>query len=400
MGSSPETTAGTPSPDAAIAEGAARPAATAVVDLGAIAHNVRRLRAAAPSAELMAVVKADAYGHGMVPVARAALDAGAGWLGVALVDEALALRGAGISAPVLAWLPVPGGPFAKAVDAGVDLSAADGRLLIEIADAARRTGRTARVHLEIDSGMGRGGCSPVEWDGLVHLAARLESDGVVRVAGVWSHLACADIPDDPSVDAQIDVFSGAVRQAEAAGLTPEVRHLANSAAILTRPATHFDLVRPGISLVGASPGRDLGSAAAFGLAPAMTLTAQIAQVKRVGAGQGVSYGHLYVTDRPTTLGLVPIGYADGLPRQSTNAGPVAVAGRRFTVAGRMCMDQFVVDLGDAEVDAGDVVTLFGSGSAGEPTVSDWADACGTIPNEILTGIGARVVRRYVGDTGG
>jgi alanine racemase len=376
----------------------ARSAATAVVDLGAIAHNIRRLRAAAPSAQLMAVVKADAYGHGIVPVARTSLAAGADWLGVAFVDEALALRQAGINARVLAWLLVPGGRMADAISADIDLSAADPRVLRELADASRATGTSARVHIEIDSGMGRGGCSPLEWDAMVREAAQLETDGVIRVVGVWSHLASADIPGDPSVDAQIAVFTDAIRRAEAAGLRPEVRHLANSAAILTRPATHFDLVRPGISLVGASPGRELGTAAAFGLVPAMTLTAQVAQVKRVGAGQGVSYGHLYVTERPTTLGLVPIGYADGLPRQSTNVGPVSIAGHRFAVAGRMCMDQFVVDLGDADVAPGDAVTLFGPGTGGEPTVSDWADACATIPNEILTGIGARVPRRYVAAT--
>ena len=371
--------------------------AIAVIDLDAIAHNVRRLQASGP-ADVMAVVKADAYGHGMVPVARTALDAGASWLGVASVEEALALRGAGIDAPLLAWLAVPGAPLAQAIRAGIDLSAPSTFALRNIEDAVRAAGRSARVHLELDSGMGRGGCTPAGWDDLVSTARGLEAAGALQVVGLWSHLACADMPDHPSVAAQTQVFTEAIERASAGGLRPELLHLANSAATLTRPHTHFDLVRPGLSLVGVSPGSQLGTAADFGLVPAMTLQSKLAQVKRVSAGQGVSYGHLYVTERETTLGLVPIGYADGIPRNATNVGPVQIAASRWRVAGRVCMDQFMVDLGDAAASEGDPVLIFGPGTTGEPTVSDWADASGTIPNEILTRIGPRVPRVYVGNS--
>jgi alanine racemase len=372
--------------------------ACARIDLDAIRANVEALRGgAANGAELMAVVKADGYGHGLIPRARAAVAGGATWLGTALVDEALALRAAGIAEPrVLAWLIGPGERVAEAVAADIDLSASAGWALDEIVAAARSTGRPARVHLKIDTGLGRGGATSGGWPELVAAARRAQTEGTVQVVGVWSHFAYADAPGHETIKKQAVAFDEAVRVAEDAGLQLEVRHLANSAATLTAPELHYDLVRPGLAVYGLSPVPDVGGPAEFGLRPAMTLTSGLVLVKRVPAGQGVSYGHVYVTDRETTLGLVPLGYADGIPRAGTSVGPVLAAGRRRTVAGRVCMDQFVLDLGDDPAAAGDQVVLFGPGDEGEPTAEDWAAATGTIAYEIITRIGPRVPRAYVG----
>jgi len=376
--------------------------ARAVVDLAAIRENVRSLAAHAPTAQVMAVVKADAYGHGLVPVARAALAGGATWLGTAQVEEALALRAAGIVGPrVLTWLYAPGAPLAEALAADVDVSVAAPWAVDEVVAAARAAGRTARVHLKIDTGLGRNGVLPGAFGDIVPALLRAQAEGALRLVGAWSHLAFADEPDHPTVRAQEEVFAAAVRSLEAAGADLEVRHLANSAATLTRPAAHYDLVRPGLAVYGLSPVPQLGGPAAFGLTPVMTLQAELATVKAVPAGQGVSYAHRYVTDRATTLGVVPLGYADGIPRHASGTGPrlggpVQVAGRRLGVVGRVCMDQFVLDLGpDAAERAGDVVTLFGPGTDGEPTAQDWADAAGTISYEITTGLGAGVPGVYV-----
>jgi alanine racemase len=365
------------------------------VDLAAIRHNVATLRsitaASVTDAEVMAVVKADGYGHGMVPVARAALRAGATWLGACTLEEALALRAGGIEAPVLAWLMTPGQPLRAGVSAAVDLSAGTGWLLAEIVEAAKAAGRPARVHLKVDTGLNRGGATAADWTGLVEAAAKAQADGLVEVVGVWSHLACADEPTHPSVTRQLRAFDRACAKVARAGLDPRYRHLANSPATLTRPDTHFDLVRTGIAVYGLSP----VAGHQFGLRPAMTLRARVALTKRARAGQGVSYGHTYTTRAATTLAVLPVGYGDGLPRHASNAGPVWLAGRRRTVAGRVCMDQVVVDCGNDRVAAGDEAVLFGPGDAGEPTADDWAAAAGTLNYEIVTRIGGvRVPRVY------
>ncbi|WP_049562412.1 alanine racemase [Nonomuraea sp. SBT364] len=369
--------------------------AQARVDLAAIRHNVALLKARASGAELMGAVKADAYGHGLVPASRAVLDGGASRLGTAFVREALALREGGITAPVLAWLLTPGEPLEEALRADVELSAADRGLLGEIAAAARRTGVTARVHLEADTGMSRGGAPLAAWPDLLADAVALQAEGVVEITGLWSHFACSDIPGHASVESQLDLFDTALKLAEQAGAggSHVIRHLANSAAILTLPRAHYDLVRPGIALYGLSPIPELGD---FGLTPAMTLVARIALAKRVPEDSGVSYGHLYITDRETTLGLVPLGYADGILRHATGRAEVLAGGRRRLVAGRVCMDQFMIDMGDDPLAAGDEVILFGPGGQGEPTAQEWADTLGTITHEIVTRIGARVPRVYEG----
>ncbi|MEV7227562.1 MULTISPECIES: alanine racemase [Polymorphospora] len=362
------------------------------IDLDAIRENVARLRAGT-SAELMAVVKADGYGHGMLPAARAALDAGADWLGVCTLDEALTLRRAGVTAPVLAWLLAPGLPLHEGVAADVDLSAASVDQLDEVLTAAGRAGHPARVHLKVDTGLARGGATAADWPVLLEAAAKAQADGTIEVVGVWSHFAYADAPGHPTIDRQLANFHEGLALAERWGVRPRYRHLANSAATLTRPDTHFDLVRPGLAVYGLSP--VVGER--YGLRPAMTARARVMLAKRVPAGQGVSYGHTYTTAQETTLAVVPLGYADGIPRHASNAGPIQLGGRVRTIAGRVCMDQVVLDCGDDPVVAGDVATLFGPGDGGEPTADDWAEAAGTINYEIVTRFGGvRVPRVYDG----
>ncbi|SOC53851.1 alanine racemase [Ornithinimicrobium cerasi] len=379
--------------------------AQVTVDLDAIRHNVQVLRERAGGAELMAVVKADAYGHGLVPAARAALAGGACALGVAQPSEALALRAAGIRAPVLTWLVVPGTGLRPLLDADVEVAVSEPRLLDELAATARAVGRPATVQLKADTGLARNGAYALrvrpadprtDWVALVDRAARLQAEGAVRVRGVFSHFAYADAPEHPTVRAQQEVFADAVAVAERAGLPLEVRHLSNSAATLTNPSATWDMVRPGLAVFGLSPVPDVGSAASFDLRPAMRVTARVAVAKRIPAGQGVSYGHTYTPARETTVVDVPLGYADGVPRHASGTGPVQVGGRRFRVSGRVCMDQFVVDVGDLDVAAGDEVVLFGAGGADEPTAQDWAEAAGTISYEIVTRFGPRVPRVYVG----
>ncbi|MGV2914973.1 alanine racemase, partial [Streptomyces alfalfae] len=292
----------------------------AEIDLAALRANVRSLRAHAPDAAFMAVVKADAYGHGMVPCARAALEAGATWVGTATPEEALALRAAGVEGRLMCWLWTPGGPWREGVEADLDMSVSGMWALTEVTAAAREAGRTARVQLKADTGLGRNGCTPADWPELVAAALRAEAEGLVRVTGLWSHFACADEPGHPSIAAQLTVFREMVAYAEGQGVRPEVRHIANSPGTLTLPETHFDLVRPGIAMYGISPSPEVGTPADFGLRPVMTLSASLALVKHVPAGLGISYGHHYVTSGETTLGLVPAGYGDGIPRHASGTG--------------------------------------------------------------------------------
>jgi alanine racemase len=365
------------------------PRAEVVVDLGAIRHNVALLAARAPGAATMAVVKADGYGHGALPVARAALDAGATWLGSCSLAEALDLREGGITARILSWLDVPETDLAPGVAADVDLSASSLRELAAIVDGARKAGRTARVHLKIDTGLSRNGCQPRDWPDLVDSAAKAQSDGHVEVVAVWSHLACADEPGHPANDRQKKRFADAYEVALAAGLHP-MRHLANSAATLDRPDLHFDMVRVGIAMYGLNP-----LPYQVNLRPAMTFRSSVALTKRIDAGESVSYGQTWTTDRDTTLALVPAGYADGVSRALSNRMDVWLAGRRRPIVGRVCMDQIVVDCGDDVVAPGEEVVLFGAGIHGEPTATEWANTLGTIDYEIVTGMyRPRVARSY------
>jgi alanine racemase len=370
--------------------------AEVVVDLDAIAANTAALRERV-GRPLMAVVKADGYGHGLVPAARAALAGGADALGVAVLEEALALRAAGVTAPVLAWLHAPGTDHAAALTADVEVSVNAEWGLAEVVTAARATGRPARLHLCADTGLSREGATGTDWPGLVAAAARAAADGDVTVVGLWSHMAYADAPTHPTIGAQVRVFEEAVAIARAAGLTDARLHLANSAATVALPETWYDMVRPGIALYGLDPLG--GDPAAHGLRPAMTVRATAALTKRVPAGVGVSYGHTYSPERETTLLLVPVGYADGVPRAAGNRAPVLAGGAQRRIAGRVCMDQFVLDVGDAEVRPGDEVVLWGPGDRGEPTAQQWADAVDTIHYELVTRVGGRFTRRHVGTAG-
>ncbi|WP_415647332.1 alanine racemase [Stackebrandtia soli] len=361
--------------------------AEAVVNLEAIAANVANL-ARRTSAELMPAVKADGYGHGLIPAARACLAGGATRLGVATLPEAMALRADGVTVPILAWLAAPGLDLEPAIEADVSLGASSVAQLREF--VAVRASRPAKVHLEVDTGMGRGGVVEDEWGRLCEFAAKAQADGLIELVGVWSHMACADEPEHPANAAQKSAFERFLDAVSAAGLDPAYRHLANSAALLTDRSTHYDVVRPGIAVYGYSPivGQD------YGLRPAMSVRARLTQVKRLPAEHGISYGHTYVTDRPTTVAVVPLGYADGIPRSTSNKAEVLINGERHPIVGRVCMDQVVVKLGKAKAHPGDVAEFFGDG---EITADDWAIWHDTISYEILTSIGARVRRRYVGN---
>jgi alanine racemase len=368
-----------------------------VVDLGAIRRNVRLLRtlvSAEGPVQLIAVVKADGYGHGMLEAAQAAREGGAEWIGVATLDEALALRAGGDTGRLLCWLTVPGEDYAAAIAGDIDLTAYSVAELDEIA----ASGRPSRVQLKLDTGLSRGGAPRDAWSDLFARAKAGESAGDWQITGIWSHFACSDQPDHPANDAQEMLFLAALEQAEDAGLHPEVRHLANSAGAILRPSSRFDAVRCGIAIYGLDPAP--GVTDDLGLIPAMTARARLALVKQIEAGDSVGYGRTWIADHATTVGLVPAGYGDGVPRHASNAAEVAVGGKRRPIRGRVSMDQIVVDLGGDDAEPGDEVVLFGTGADGGPTAQDWAEACGTINYEIVTRIGGRMLRSYVDSEAG
>jgi alanine racemase len=361
----------------------------AVVDLAAIEHNVRHLRALVGT-EVIAVVKADGYGHGAERSARAALRGGADRIAVADIPEALALRAAGVEAPLLAWLHAPNASFVEAAAANLELGISSLDQLQ--AAAAASNGRPVGIHLKVETGLGRNGIAPAEYGTVFAEAARLEAAGLVEVIGVFSHLSNTTADDDR---AALSRFTVALAGAESAGLRPRLRHIAASHAAIDMPAARLNCVRLGVSIYGLSPFTDRSSAD-LGLRPAMTLRGAVAAVRRVPAGHGVSYGYLHRTASESTLALISLGYADGVPRAASGAGPVSIDGQTYRVAGRIAMDQFVVDVGDAKVEVGDEAVLFGDPATGAPSATAWADAAGTINYEIVTRIGPRVPRREVG----
>ena len=374
----------------------------AVVSLEAIANNVSRLKAMAGGAGLMAVVKANGYGHGMVPVARAAMAGGATYLGAAQVYEALDLAVAlgPDRVPIMAWLYGEAAPIAAALEEGIELGVSSVEALTRVVTAAHITGRTATVHLKLDSGLGRSGAPASLWENLVQCALAAEAEGAIRALGMWSHFAYADAPNHPTVVAQEEAFTQGLALARRLGARFELNHLANSAALVTGRPVAYDMVRPGIAIYGLSPIPEQASSAALGLVPAMTLESELVLVKPLPKGHGVSYGHIYHTACDTVTGLVPLGYADGIFRSASGRAQVQVAGRLVPQVGRVCMDQFVVDLGPgARESAGEPVVVFGPGLNGEPTAQDWADAAGTISYEIVTRIPQHVPRVYSGQAG-
>jgi alanine racemase len=376
-----------------------------VVDLGAIRRNVEKLcdavAAHTDGPAVMVVVKADGYGHGLFGSARAARAGGATWLGVADREEALDLRADGDTGRMLAWLGMPGEDYGPLLEADVDVAAYSTQQLAEIVEGARATGRVARVHLKVDTGLSRGGAPMSAWKGLVEAARKAETDGHVKVAGIWSHFACADEPEHESNDLQEEAFETALEVADRAGLEPEVRHLANSAAALLRPSSWYDLVRFGIAAYGLSPAPRVTNIDHLELEPAMTVRAKAAMTKDLAPGDAVSYGHTFTAERPMRVALVPLGYGDGIPRHASSLGPVQIRGVRGRILGRVCMDQFVAEAPRGTV-AGDEVVLMGPGTDGEPTAQDWAEASGTISYEIVTrmgGLAGRAEKRWVDDDG-
>ncbi len=365
----------------------------AVVDLGAITHNVRVLREHAGPAQIMAVVKADGYGHGASAVARAAVAAGAAELGVATVGEALSLRRDGITAPVLAWLHPPGTDFGPALAADVQIGVSSVRQIDDLLDAVARTGRTAEVTIKVETGLNRSGVSPRDYPRVLDTVARAVAAGTIRVRGIMSHLASGDEPYNPINDLQAQRFTAMLAEARNRGVDFEVAHLSNSPSAMTRPDFGFDMVRPGIAVYGLSPIPERGD---MGLRPAMTLKCPVAMVKSLAPGDGVSYGHTWIAERDTIVALLPIGYADGVYRGLSGRIDVLINGRLRPSVGRICMDQFVVDLGPGAVDVaeGDEAILFGPGGSGEPTAQDWAELLGTIHYEVVTSPRGRVLRRY------
>ena len=369
--------------------------ACADIDLAAFRSNVAVLRRHA-DVPVMIVVKADGYGHGMLECAREARAAGAEWLGVATPAEALQLREAGDSGPILTWLYGVDEDLAPLVAADVDVSAQSIEQLGRLVAAAAVVERRARVHLKIDTGLSRNGTPGYDWQHVCAVAAEAEQVGAVEVVGIWSHLAAADEPGHPSVPLQIQAFQQAYEQARATGLEPTLRHLGNSAGALVVPEARLDLVRVGIAAYGIDPAPGIASLAGVALRPVMRLHAQLVNVKQIPAGASVSYGWTWTTQTPTTVGLVPLGYGDGIPRHAGNRAWVSWSGSRVPVRGRICMDQFVVELGSGRVgQPGDDVVVFGPGDHGEPTAAEWASWCDTIGYEIVTRIGIRVPRRYL-----
>ncbi len=404
----------------------------AVIDLEAVAHN-GRLLAQTAGVPWMAVVKADAYGHGLGPIALTALSAGASWLGVAQLAEALTLRAlldeAGVARPVeepsgqaprvLSWLlPVmdparaacEDSPLRAALKADLDLSVSTLSQLEALVAAARAQATTARLHLKVDTGMSRGGAMAEDLPALAAALRRAVDEGAVDVVGLWSHLSRADEPTSGSTEEHLVRYRQAERIVREAGLTPSIHHLAATGGLLWHPEARMDLVRAGIGLYGLSPAPSVTTGAELGLRPAMRLESELVQVKRIDVGQAVSYGGTWSAPTDRWVGLVPLGYSDGVPRAASSTGPVGIGGMMTAIVGRVCMDQVVIDLGPAQdetgsslpapAQVGDTAVLWGApdalGQEAVPTVDEWAQACGTINYEIVTRLGARIPRCYVG----
>jgi len=358
------------------------------VDLNAVAQNLNVMRDLV-QVKVMGVVKADAYGHGMVPVARKLEAEGVDFLGVADLEEAITLRSAGITTRILAWLHDPTDDFVWAVKHDVDLAVSSQDQLGRIVRAVKEVSKPARIHIKVDTGLGRNGVTMAELEDLLQKVSKEVSAGNVISSGIFSHLSSTGIAED---QAQIDNFEKALAIAKTLGLEFEVRHLTASDGTLTYPHARYDMVRLGVALYGLSPFSD-NRAAEFGLTPAMTVTATVVQTKRVPAGSGVSYGYIYKTPTETTLALVPLGYAEGLPRSASGKARVAINGKEFVIQSRIAMDQFVVDVGNASVAPGDTVTIFGANGI---SADDLAEAADTINYEIVTRMGGRLKREYLG----
>ena len=376
--------------------------AEAIIDLAAIKKNVSYLMNKTGKSAL-AVVKADAYGHGLVPVANAAIEGGATWIGVALLEEALTLRANKVKSPIIAWLTPVSDDFVAAIKNDIDIAIPSREHLQAVIAAAHESKKVARIHLEMDSGMSRGGAL-LDWNELLDDVVAAQTAGKVSVVGIWSHFARADEPGHPFNFEQRERFLAGVSAAKQRGINPQIIHMSNSAATINDPDSHFDVVRLGIAMYGLSPDiSTMGDSAKLSLIPAMALRARIHLVKEVPAGSQVGYGGTAVTKVDTKLAVIAMGYADGVPRNATSETGVLIGNKMSPIIGRVSMDQFVVDLGkESQARAGDWAYLIGSEKGGSYTsdhcftADSWAAACGTINYEIVTRIGPRVTRRYIG----
>ena len=361
------------------------------VDLGAIRRNVSRVgERLSRGTQIMAVVKADGYGHGAVPVARAALQAGATWLGVILVEEGIRLREAGIDAPVLLLHEAPANRLDEALANDLTPVVFTEQGLAAIGEAAERAGRTVRAHLKIDTGLNRLG---VLWRHAEELAAAIAKEGRVEIEAIFTHFAFADDPTNAFIDTQLQRFNETCERLAVLGIEPAFRHVANSAASITRPDAHYDAVRLGIAMYGLSPGPKCDGI--VDLDPAMTLRARVARVTRVSAGEAVSYGHTWRATRDATIASIPLGYADGWARGLSNRAPVLIGGRRYPAVGTVCMDSFMVDLGDDGCAVGDEAVLIGAQESERVTADEHAAALNTINYEIVTRMSPRLPRVYL-----
>ena len=366
-----------------------------IIDHAALAHNIGVVRSMG-DAPVLAVMKAHGFNHGIREVAATAKAAGVEWLGVATVDEALELRDAGIDdMPVLAWLVDPWSRIRDALDADITLSAPNLETLDAIAALAAQQGRTPDVHLQLDTGMARGGVDQRDWSHVFEVARDHETHGRLHIAAIWSHLAKAADPSESAVSAQVDLLQRGIDLAVAHGLNPELSHLANSAGSLAHPSTHRSLVRAGAALYGIQPVRG----EYYPLRATVRMLSRVTQLHRVAAGTGVGYDHAFVTDRDTTLAVVPAGYADGVARSLSGRADVVIRQTRHPIVGIVSMDQIVVDVGDDPVALGDEVVLLGDPRRGEPDLAEWAEITQTVPQEVLTGFGTRVARIHINQSG-
>ena len=368
--------------------------ASAEISLLAIADNLKLIKSKT-NAQVLAVVKADAYGHGLIQVGKAAENVGADWLGTALLEEGIALRNSGIKIPIISWLTPLGEDFKAAINLDIDLSISSTELLNEIVLAGKSVKKIPRIHVEVDTGMSRGGVGD-DWQLFLNELSKAVAANEINIVGIWSHFARADEPDEVMNKEQLAVFEDRIKSASAAGIKAEFIHISNSAASLTNKSAHKNIIRWGIGLYGLSPDlNNLGDSKSLNLKPAMRLKAKLHLVKAVKAGVSVGYGGTAITKSDTKLGVVTLGYADGIPRNANNLAGVFVVGKRAPLIGRVSMDQFVVDLGSNSLaKTGDEVIVFGDGAGGEYTVDEWAKASGTINYEIVTRIGSRVPRIY------
>lgn len=364
-----------------------------VIDLNAIAQNLATMRGHCPTAKICGVVKADAYGHGIIPVAKRLQAEGIDYLGVADLTEAITLRENGITIPILAWLHDWSENFEAGIKHGIEIGVGNVTEIDRIAATAKKLGTAAKIHLKVDTGLSRNGVALADWPHVIRAVKDLAAQNLIEVIGVFSHLSATSPADDAH---QIELFDDAVAAAKEAGVEFTLRHLTASDGSLSYPHAHYDMVRLGVSLYGLSPYTDHTSAD-YGLTPAMTAKANVISVKGVPAGQGVSYGYLYRTSKATKLALVPVGYAEGLPRNASGKAEVSINGVKYPILSRIAMDQFVIDIDESHVKPGDEVIIFGDPATGVPSADHLAIAADTINYEIVTRMGGRFKREYIGE---